>query len=223
MRVFSAGRATVRTRFDCAGVPVVREGHRSSRQQVPERCHALVATRRGLYGVSPRGWTLAVSGFFFGITLRGADIFVFEACDQPRSPRKRGRIVRLTRDGQHIRSATVVAKGLDSGCHQIAFIGDRLHVMDTYNQAVGKDSIVVGGSKRAERYDRLLRGGNLKEGRARHEGSDCRARANSTGCPTRCACTQLRSCGRHGDDLSRRCGDGGGSVQARSHRLPQRP
>lgn len=96
----------------------------------------LVTSRKGLYAVNDREWSLIVPGFFFGLTFRDNEIFVFEACDLPHSPLRRGRVVRfLHRDGV-ITKADVVAKGLDSGCHQMDLCAGRLHVMDTYNQQV---------------------------------------------------------------------------------------
>ncbi len=94
----------------------------------------LVSSRKGVYAVNEQQWTHILSGFCFGLTLRGNEIFVFEACDQPRSPLRRGRIVRLFREGDRIVSAEVIARGLDNGCHQVDFLRNRLHVVDTYNQ-----------------------------------------------------------------------------------------
>ncbi|MDO8653368.1 MAG: hypothetical protein Q7R66_14375 [Undibacterium sp.] len=39
-------------------------------------------------------------------------------------------------DGTKILSTRCVAEGLDNGCHQIDFIGDKLHVVDTYQQRI---------------------------------------------------------------------------------------
>jgi hypothetical protein len=96
----------------------------------------LVASRKGLFAVNESAWSLLANGFFFGLTLRGPDVFAFEACDQPHSPLRLGRIVCLTREGDGVAEARVVAKGLDNGCHQIDFLDGRLHVVDTYNQVV---------------------------------------------------------------------------------------
>jgi hypothetical protein len=96
----------------------------------------IMASRTGLYAVNEREWTLLAHGFFFGITLRGDDIFAFESCDQPHSAVPHGRIVRLARRGDTITGASVVAKGLDNGCHQIDFLDGRLHVVDTYRQQI---------------------------------------------------------------------------------------
>lgn len=96
----------------------------------------LVASRRGLFAVAPHGFRQIAYGLFFGITLNGNDIFLFEACDRPRLRTRKGRIVRLTRDGARIVDAAVVATGLDNDCHQIDIIDGLLTVLDTANQAV---------------------------------------------------------------------------------------
>jgi hypothetical protein len=96
----------------------------------------LVASRQGLYVVDEHRCLLVAHGFFFGVTFRGDDIFLFEACDLPRIETRRGRIVRLTMRGGLIVETRVLAQGLDNGCHQIDFIDGRLHVLDTYNQAL---------------------------------------------------------------------------------------
>ena len=96
----------------------------------------IVATRRGVFAVAQTGFLLIAHGFFFGITFRDGNIYLFEACDQPPGPTIQGRIIALTRRGEEITEARVVASGLDNGCHQIDFIDDRLHVLDTYNQKI---------------------------------------------------------------------------------------
>jgi hypothetical protein len=96
----------------------------------------IVATRAGMFAVNETSFRRIAHGFFFGITLREHVVYAFEACDMPRGPTRQGRIVRLTRRGDEIVEARVVAKGLDNGCHQIDFINGQLCVVDTYNQQV---------------------------------------------------------------------------------------
>ena len=96
----------------------------------------LLASRQGLYAVHETGCRLLAHGLFFGLTLRGDDLFLFEACDLPRSPTHQGRIVRLCMRDHRIIDAQVVCKGLDNGCHQIDFLDGRLVVLDTYHQQV---------------------------------------------------------------------------------------
>lgn len=123
-------------------------------------CAHLVATRHGLFAVNPNEHRLIAHGLFFGLTIGGNDIFAFEACDRPRAPSSRGRIVRLRRQGDRIMSAEVIAEGLDNGCHQIDLIGDTLFVADTYRQRIV--AIEMGGGRRE--YEPLP--GLLKRGAA---------------------------------------------------------
>ena len=94
----------------------------------------LVSTRNGLFAVNEEGYALVAHGLFFGITPRGDDIFLFEACDLPRAGANFGRLVQLTRKGAQLVATEIRAEALDNGCHQIDFIGDRLCVLDTYRQ-----------------------------------------------------------------------------------------
>ena len=119
-------------------VGLAAEAYRLDRVRLVERdlrgfTH-LLASRQGLFAVHESACRLIAHGFFFGITFRERAIYVFEACDVPREPSRRGRIIRLCmQDGLVIR-AEVVLKGLDNGCHQIDIIDERLFVVDTYNQ-----------------------------------------------------------------------------------------
>ena len=96
----------------------------------------IVATRRGLFAMNETGHLRISHGSFFGLTMRGSSIFAFEASDLAGLPTRRGRIVRLDWAGTRIARASVVADGLDNGCHQIDFIDGRLTVLDTQNQRV---------------------------------------------------------------------------------------
>ena len=96
----------------------------------------LLASRQGLYAISETRCSLLAHGFFFGITVRGPHVFVFECCDLPHGPLPHGRIVRFTIESDRIEQVEVIAKGLDNGCHQIDFLDGRLHVLDTYNQQI---------------------------------------------------------------------------------------
>ena len=96
----------------------------------------LLASRRGLFAVGPQGFRQIAYGLFFGITVSGADIFLFEACDRPRLQTGMGRLIRLTRAGAEIVDSAVIATGLDNDCHQIDIIDGLLCVLDTANQAV---------------------------------------------------------------------------------------
>jgi hypothetical protein len=104
-------------------------------------CSHLVSTRHGLFAISRQALRLVAHGLFYGLTLRpgggdGGSVYAFEAGDRPRSPSARGRIVRFRKEGDRFVKAEVIATGLDNGCHQIDFVGDRLCVVDTYRQRV---------------------------------------------------------------------------------------
>ena len=106
----------------------------------------LVASRQGLYAINESEWILLVHGYFFGVTLRGDEIFAFEGSAPPRrEPWIGGRIVRLVRSGDAVVEASVVARGLDNGCHQIDILDGRLHVVDTYRQRVLRFGSDLGG------------------------------------------------------------------------------
>lgn len=99
-------------------------------------CDHLVATRHGLFVVNRTERRLIAYGLFYGITIAEDAIYAFEACGQPRDRTNRGRIVRFRRAGDTIVAAEVWADGLDNGCHQLDFIGDRLLILDTYLQRI---------------------------------------------------------------------------------------
>lgn len=95
-----------------------------------------VASRQGLYAVNPAGWKLLAEGLYFGLTLFNNTLYAFESVDRPRDRTSVGRIMAMQFDENGIVSSRCVAQGLDNGCHQIDFIGDRLHVVDTYQQRI---------------------------------------------------------------------------------------
>lgn len=99
-------------------------------------CSHLVATRQGLFAIDGERHVRVAFGSFYGLTLREGAVFAFEACDLAGLDTVLGRIVRLDRDGDRIASGVVLARGLDNGCHQIDFIGDLLHVLDSQNQRI---------------------------------------------------------------------------------------
>lgn len=96
----------------------------------------IAASRQGLFAIREGGSSLIAHGLFFGVTLAGPSIYVFEACDLPRFATGRGRIIRLIREGGRIVKTEVIASGLNNGCHQIDIIDGRLCVLDTYGQRV---------------------------------------------------------------------------------------
>ena len=96
----------------------------------------VASTRHGLFAVAEHGCRLIAPGLFYGISILDGWVYAFEAGDRPRNPTARGRIVRFRQGNGRIGATEVVATGLDNGCHQIDFIGDELHVVDTYQQRI---------------------------------------------------------------------------------------
>lgn len=96
----------------------------------------LAATRHGLFAIRESGHRRIAHGLFYGVTVEGPHIYAFEAGDRPRTPNRRGRIVRFRRERDTIVAADVIADGLDNGCHQIDIVRGELLVVDTYNQAI---------------------------------------------------------------------------------------
>ena len=98
------------------------------------RC--LVASRRGLFAVSPQASKLVAYGQFFGLRRSDDLLYAFEACDLRRGPSRLGRVLRLRLDGDRLRDEAVIATGLDNRCHQLALIGPHICVVDTANQSI---------------------------------------------------------------------------------------
>lgn len=96
----------------------------------------VLATRDGLFATDGAALRRIAYGMFYGIAIEPHAILAFEACDRPREPTARGRIVRLPYAYGRITGAEILATGLDNGCHQIDLIDGRLCVTDTYRQRV---------------------------------------------------------------------------------------
>jgi hypothetical protein len=95
-----------------------------------------VATRQGLYVVNASRCALLADGAYFGLSLQAGDLYAFERGGDADGPIAPGRILRfgLNPDRDRVHRIDPVATGLDPGCHQIDFIGGRLHVVDTHRQ-----------------------------------------------------------------------------------------
>lgn len=96
----------------------------------------LVSTQNGLFAVGDQRAWLVAHGWFFGLCRRGNRVFLFENCARRDRHQPMGRLVAFDVDGGVAANPVVLAKGLDAGCHQIAFIDDLLCVLDTAGQAV---------------------------------------------------------------------------------------
>lgn len=96
----------------------------------------IVSSRAGLFLIDHAAWHLASPGIFFGLTLRGGDVYCFEARDPPSLVSRRGRIVRFRYEGGDLRGGETVADNLDNRCHQMDLFGDNCLLTDTANQCI---------------------------------------------------------------------------------------
>lgn len=102
----------------------------------PEAFTHAIASRDGLFFANRERFALVAEGQFFGMTLRGDELYCFEAGDQPWVPSRLGRIVRFRRSGDSVGKREILVEGLDNGCHQIDFFAGSCFVVDTYNQLI---------------------------------------------------------------------------------------
>lgn len=96
----------------------------------------LVSTQNGLFALGETRVHLVAHGWFFGLTRRGSRVVLFENCARRDRHLPMGRLVALDVVDGALRNPVVLAKDLDAGCHQIAFVEDMLCVLDTANQCV---------------------------------------------------------------------------------------
>lgn len=96
----------------------------------------LVTTQRGLFAVGEERAALVLHGWFFGIARRGDRVFLFENCARRDRHLSLGRLIALDLVDGRLANAVVLAKNLDANCHQMAFIDERLCLLDTANQCV---------------------------------------------------------------------------------------
>jgi hypothetical protein len=94
----------------------------------------IAASRQGLFAVAPGRQRLIAHGQFYGLTVSPGTLWLFEACDLPRTRSNHGRLLRIDHTGGRITQTAVALKGIDNGCHQIDLIDGSLVVTDTYNQ-----------------------------------------------------------------------------------------
>lgn len=99
-------------------------------------CDWLVATQRGLFGVSDAGVTRVLHGWFFGICRHADQLYVYENCGYRERTVELGRILRFDMADGMLRNPVVLVSGLHTNCHQIAIFDEILHVVDTNNQAI---------------------------------------------------------------------------------------
>jgi hypothetical protein len=96
-----------------------------------------VAAQNGLYAANATSCRRLMRGKFYGLTFKNGDLFAYQAMgeDEPED-NKNGRILRITMKNDRIQSVSVAVKDLDSGCHQIDFVGDDLLVADCHNGCI---------------------------------------------------------------------------------------
>lgn len=96
----------------------------------------LVSTQNGLFALGETRAHLVAHGWFFGLSRHGTRVVLFENCARRDRHLPKGRLIALDVVDGALRNPVVLAKGLDAGCHQIAFVDDVLCVLDTANQCV---------------------------------------------------------------------------------------
>lgn len=96
----------------------------------------LVATSKGVFAVGPGGATALIRGWFFGMCRTEDALYLFENCALRERAWPLGRIVRIAmRDGA-LGEASILTKGLDASCHQLAMIDSLLCLVDTAQQVI---------------------------------------------------------------------------------------
>ncbi|HEV2674713.1 MAG TPA: hypothetical protein VGV37_09235 [Aliidongia sp.] len=94
----------------------------------------IVASRSGLFLVNEARWKRVAEGQYFGVTVRGQEIYCFEAATD--AEKRVGRIVRYRLADETLIEPLPLVEGLDNGCHQVDFFDGAFFVVDTYNQAI---------------------------------------------------------------------------------------
>jgi hypothetical protein len=90
----------------------------------------LVSTKRGLFLLTDGGLVRLMSGEFYGLTRAGQDWYAFQKQGQL------GSVIRFRLGSDRLSDKAVLKGELSGGCHQIDFIGGKLCLADTYNNAI---------------------------------------------------------------------------------------
>lgn len=98
----------------------------------------IVASREGLYVANRAKWRQLADGHFFGVALKGSEIYCFQHSSRRKSRLgdTGGAIVRFTIEDGQLSMPDLVATGFDSDCHQIEFYNDSFYLVDTRNQRI---------------------------------------------------------------------------------------
>lgn len=112
-----------------------RNGSLAPRNRIQKGCRLqvvqqdyLISTKRGLYGLGPRGLVWLLAGQFYGLSRHGDRWYAFRKI----APGA-GQLLSFAFDGQKASQTCLLLEGLSEGCHQIDFLGETLLVADTYH------------------------------------------------------------------------------------------
>jgi hypothetical protein len=115
-------------------VSPIRFSYNSVKRNYSEniRGHYIIATKNGLYILRNGNLYLLRSGSYYGVTLSGKKILVFERLGEI------GRVISTTihSNGKIGPKGESVLFNLSGGCHQIDFIDEKLFITDTYNNRI---------------------------------------------------------------------------------------
>lgn len=105
---------------------------------MPGRAQYVVASRQGLYLVGHDAWRKLAEGNFFGVTVRGPDIYAFQQRPAPEegADPQSGAILRFGFDGAALTVPEILADGLDHNCHQVDFFDGAFFVVDSGHQRI---------------------------------------------------------------------------------------
>jgi len=124
-----------------------------------------VATQNGLYVVNATSYQRLMRGKFYGLTFKDGNLYAYQAMGEGEpGSNKNGRILRIAMENDRIKSVSVAVKDLDSGCHQIDFVGEDLLVVDCYNGCILQ--MRLESTEKRQAYYPL---GNISRASARNE------------------------------------------------------
>jgi hypothetical protein len=95
----------------------------------------LVASRQGIFKTHHSEWKVVAKGAFFGIVLRGGDVYAFRHREEPQDDLS-GEIVRWRWCNDRLVDEEIIISGLDRRCHQLDFFDGSFFLVDTADQSV---------------------------------------------------------------------------------------
>jgi hypothetical protein len=99
----------------------------------------IMASREGLYVVNRTAWRRVADGYFFGVTVRGSEIYCFKTVAKIEANLNSysGQIVRYERKGDGtLGGPEILVGGLHHNCHQVDFFDGKFYVVDTGHQRI---------------------------------------------------------------------------------------